>query len=175
MAFSVIPAFRDALLEASLLRLSSRAGDHHVSEDIGDEIAARQIVMRLCGTIGANLPDWQDPGSVFLPTIMRQIVAQIDANLAVPLPLESLSSRVGLSPGHFARKFKLSTGFSLGRFVNTRRICRSFALLADEAAPLAGIALALGFSSQSHFTRLFSSQTGIAPQQYRRQQARMAD
>lgn len=36
-------------------------------------------------------------------------------------------------------------------------------------APLASVALDLGFSSQSHFTRLFSSLTGMTPAKYRKQ------
>jgi AraC family transcriptional regulator len=50
----------------------------------------------------------------------------------------------------------------------------SFAMLSAGALPLSRIALDLGFSSQSHFTRLFSSHTGMAPQQFRRDHARMS-
>jgi len=49
----------------------------------------------------------------------------------------------------------------------------SFALLRAGAIPLTQIALDLGFSSQSHFTRLFSGHTGMAPQRFRRQHVRM--
>jgi AraC-like DNA-binding protein len=168
-----VPAFRDALMEASLFRLSMTAADHRISEDIGDEIAARQILLRLCAHISARRPDWPDDTSVFVPAVMRQIVECIDAALAVHLSAESIADTLGLSPGHFARKFKRSAGLSLGRFMNARRINMSFAMLRDGSAPLARIALDLGFSSQSHFTRLFSGHTGMAPQQFRRQQLRV--
>ena len=171
--FPAVPVFRDALIEASLLRLSSKADGHQVSVDIGDEIAARQVVLRICQVIGAGRPEWHDDASVFVPLVMRQIVECIDANLASQLSLESLAQTVGLSPGHFARKFRHSAGLSLGRFMNTRRIGMSFAMLREDAAPLARIAIDLGFSSQSHFTRLFSSLTGIAPQRFRQQRSRM--
>ena len=42
-------------------------------------------------------------------------------------------------------------------------------LLQTGSTPLSQIALDLGFSSQSHFTRLFSSLTGFTPASYRRQ------
>jgi AraC-like DNA-binding protein len=171
--FPAVPAFRDALMEGSLLRLSMTAEGHRVSEDIGDEIAARQIIMRLCAQIGARRPAWPDDTSVFVPAVMRQVVESIDAALAVHLSVEGIADTLGLSPGHFARKFKRSAGLSLGRFMNARRINMSFAMLREGSVPLARIALDLGFSSQSHFTRLFSSHTGMAPQQFRRQQTRM--
>lgn len=171
--FLAVPVFRDTLMEACLLRLSTRAGEHQVSEDIGDEIAARQIVMRLRAFMGARRPDWHSDTSVFVPVVMRQIVERIDASLAVHLSLEGIATTVGLSPGHFARKFHQSAGLSLGRFMNKRRIGMSFAMLREGTLPLSRIALDLGFSSQSHFTRLFSSHTGVAPQQFRRQHRRM--
>ncbi len=168
-----LPDFRDSLMQASLLRLATRTGGHQISEDIGDEIAARQVVLRLCAVVGGGCPDWQKDGSVFTPVVMRQLVACIDAHLGIPMSLQGMAGIVGLSPGHFARKFQHSAGVSLNRFLNKRRIAASFALLRTGGRPLSGIALDLGFSSQSHFTRLFSGLTGISPDQYRRLHRRM--
>jgi len=168
-------SYQDALMEASLLRLSTKGGGHELSEDIGDDIAARQILMRLCALTGATPPAWSGGAVVFPPDVIRQIVARIDESLACQLSLETLAGIFDLSPGHFARKFHESVGLSPGRFVNKRRIRRSFAMLRDESLPLARIALDLGFSSQSHFTRVFSMQTGFSPQRFRRLQARSGD
>lgn len=170
---AALPVFRDALAESSLLRLSTADGLRQLSEDIGDEIAARQFVMRLCELIGIRPPGWHSTSSVFVPVVMRQLVRGIDGSLASPLSLESIAATVGLSPGHFARKFQHSVGMSLGRFTNSRRIGMSFGMLREGSLSLSRIALDLGFSSQSHFTRLFSGHTGIAPQQFRRQHLRM--
>jgi AraC-like DNA-binding protein len=171
--FPAIPAFRDALLEASLLRLSTKADGQQLSEDVGDEIAARQILIRLCVRLGGGPPEWHRDTSVFTPLVMRQIVARIDAHLGTHGTLEIMAGTVGLSPGHFARKFQHSAGLSLDRFINKRRIGASFVLLRTGATPLSQIALDLGFSSQSHFTRLFSGLTGITPRQFRRLHGRM--
>lgn len=168
-----IPDFHDTLMHACLLRLAMRPDGHHVSENIGDEIAARQILLRLSVISGNAAPDWARDESVFTPVIIRQLVACIDAHLGMPFSLETLADTVRLSPGHFARKFRLSVGVSLNRFVNGRRIAASFALLRADTSPLSGIALALGFSSQSHFTRLFSGRTGISPHRFRRLHRRM--
>ena len=166
--FQAVPMFWDTLMEASLLRLSLRVKGREVSEEIGDEIAARQIVLRLCVLVGAKMPEWLKDSSVFAPCVMRQVVAYIDAHLGGPMSLESMGSTVGLSPGHFARKFHYSAGESLGRFMNRRRISAAFALLRVGEQPLWQVALDLGFSSQSHFTRLFSGLTGMTPDQFRR-------
>ena len=60
-------------------------------------------------------------------------------------------------------------GLSLHRFINLRRIDRSLDVLKEGSDSLAGVALDLGFSSQSHFTRLWSSLTGMTPAKDRNQ------
>ncbi len=60
-------------------------------------------------------------------------------------------------------------GLSLHRFINLRRIDRSLDVLKEGPDSLAGVALDLGFSSQSHFTRLWSSLTGMTPAKDRNQ------
>lgn len=173
--FRAVPAFRDALLEASLLRLSMRVEGHQVAEDIGDEVAARQIIIRLCATLGGRPPEWHSDTSVFAPALMRRIAECIDADLGSHVSLENLAATFACSPGHFARKFRHSCGLSLSRYINKRRIGMSFAMLRQDFRPLSGIALDLGFCSQSHFTRLFSSLTGITPLQFRRLHMRMGE
>jgi len=79
---------------------------------------------------------------------------------------------VGLSPSHFAKKFRHSTGLSLCRFINRRRILRSLETLKTDG-PVANVALDLGFSSQSHFTRIFSGLTGMTPARYQKQARRI--
>lgn len=163
-----IPVFRDAVMEACLLRLAGGTRYRYVSEDIGDEIAARQIVMRLCIIAGGKTPDWQKDESVFTPCVMRQVVERVDAHLAIHASLEQVSSGFGLSPSHFARKFQKSAGVSLNRFMNRRRVGLAIALLRSAQTPLAQVSLDLGFCSQSHFTRVFRGLTGITPHQFGR-------
>jgi AraC family transcriptional regulator len=165
-----IPIFRDTMMRASLVRLSgvSEQGKKSgVSCDIGDDIAARQIIMRLNALTGSREPDWQNDACVFSPHVMRQIVARIDAHLGVSMSLEQMGSDFGLSPSHFARKFRQSAGMSLNRFINRRRIGFAFGLLRLGKSPLSQLSLDLGLASQSHFTRLFREHTGLTPHRFR--------
>jgi AraC family transcriptional regulator len=45
-------------------------------------------------------------------------------------------------------------------------------MLADDRRPMADVALAAGFSSQSNFSRAFRDATGATPGDYRRDQTR---
>lgn len=173
--FRVIPVFQDTLLLACSLRLLVGTACGQLAEDVGTEIAARQVMMRLAVITGGHPPDWLKDTSVFGPFVMRQIVDRVDVHLGRRASLDEISRGFGLSPSHFARKFRQSTGLSLNRFMNRRRIRRSLALLKTSKEPLAQLSLDLGFSSQSHFTRLFSDLTGVTPYQFRRSQRRMGD
>lgn len=161
----------DLVLQQALLTVASC--DPHCPEtaDRADE-AARRLILRLTEISGGGSPDWHDDASVFDRWTMDDLVAYIDAHLVVAPSLSDMGWRVGVSPSHFAKKFRHSTGLSLCRFINRRRILRSLETLKTDA-PLASIALDLGFSSQSHFTRIFSGLTGMTPARYQKQARRI--
>jgi len=73
-----------------------------------------------------------------------------------------------MSPYHFARLFKRSTGASPHRFLVRRRIEQAAALLAAQPLPIGEIARSVGFRTPSHFTTTFRRVTGITPTAYRR-------
>lgn len=158
----------DAELQWCLVRLGARtpAG---ADTALGLEEAARRLVLRLQQLRGGPTPDWSADRTVFDPVTLSNLVHYVDAHLRLAPTMSALAMLVALSPSHFAKKFRLSTGLSLQRFVNRRRVLASIPLLQANTLPLAHVGLDLGFSSQSHFTRLFSGLTGMTPAKYRKQ------
>jgi len=132
-----------------------------------DEVA-RRLVLRLAQLSGCVTPDWHNDASVFDRRTLLNLVDYIDDHLRIAPSLADMALLAGMSPSHFAKKFRQSTGLSLGRFINQRRILRSLEILKTDS-PLVSIALDLGFSSQSHFTRVFSGLSGLTPARYRKQ------
>lgn len=157
----------DAVLRDCLVRLASTTGCG-VANDMGSEIAARGLILRLVELLGGHAPDWHEDLAVFPPQAMKRVVEYIDAHLHHHIGLEEIASLVGHSPSHCARKFRHTEGLSLGRFVNRRRLARALDVLRRDSTPLSQVALDLGFSSQSHFTRLFSDLVGMTPAKYRK-------
>jgi len=158
----------DAVLRQTMVRLASLWTRPDGSTDGAEDEAGRRLVLRIAELCGAPSPDWNDDDGVFDRIVLRRLVEQIDGHLSVGPSLGDLASSVGLSPSHFARKFRHTIGLSLHRFVNRRRLQASKASLQADDAAIATIAARLGFSSQSHFTRLFSALTGMTPARYRR-------
>ena len=107
---------------------------------------------------------------IHLPAFkLRRVIEFIDARLDKDLRLEDLAQVANLSTFHFARVFKRATGVSPYQFVRQRRIEMACALLREDSLDLAQLALACGFSNQSHFTSEFSRQLGVSPGRFRRE------
>jgi len=98
---------------------------------------------------------------------LRRVTAYIDENLQRELRLAELSAVVHMSPYHFARLFKRSTGVPPHRFVVRRRIDEARALLATQTVAIAEIARSVGFRTPSHFATTFRRITGMTPTEYR--------
>ena len=71
----------------------------------------------------------------------------------------------GLSPFHLARLFAGAYGLPPHKYLEGLRVDRARALLA-AGRPLAEVALAAGFASQSHLNRSFKRILGITPRAY---------
>ncbi|HUL67418.1 MAG TPA: AraC family transcriptional regulator [Burkholderiaceae bacterium] len=103
----------------------------------------------------------------FSPEQQRRVIELIDAELGTALSITRLAATTGMSPDHFAHRFKLTFGQSPHRFVQLRRIEAARRLLTQTSLPIAEIALSTGFSSQSHFTQVFRQHTGTTPARLR--------
>jgi AraC family transcriptional regulator len=91
----------------------------------------------------------------------------VAANLGQDLSINELANLAHLSPYHFARFFKQSTGLSPHQYVLKRRIDEGKRLMRQTTLDLAEIAQQLGFRDQSHFTARFRKLTGVTPKRWR--------
>lgn len=98
---------------------------------------------------------------------VRRVAEHIDANLGRDLRLAELSRLVHMSPFHFARLFRRTTGVPPHRFVMLRRIDRAIGLLDEQGSSVAEIARLVGFRTPRHFRTVFRRLTGLTPSEYR--------
>lgn len=159
----------DAVLKACMMRLAVGSDGTDDATDLRKDEAARALLLRLVQLDSGVVPDWHGDDSTFDRRTVKYLVSYVDAHLHTQPSLSDMACLVGLSPSHFAKKFRQSMGLSLQRFVNRRRLFAAMELLKDQSQPLAHVALDLGFSAQSHFTHVFSELTGMTPAKYRKQ------
>jgi AraC family transcriptional regulator len=98
---------------------------------------------------------------------LRNAIAYIVAHLSEEISIHEVAKAVHLSPFHFARAFKVSTGRPPHQFVIERRIERAKQMLQSTKLQITEIAAECGFQSQSHFGILFRRRTGLTPNVYR--------
>ena len=99
-----------------------------------------------------------------LHTVIEYIMENLEGNPT----LEQMAGVVHLSPYHFARQFKATTGLPPHQYVIARRVERAQHLLrADGELGLADVALRAGFSDQSKFSFHFKRMVGITPRRFR--------
>ena len=101
------------------------------------------------------------------PGAMRRVREYVETHLSESMDLAELAAVAGLSVYHFARAFKQSAGAPPHHYLVRLRIELAQEMLARSELPLSEIALATGFSDQSHLARHFRQLVGVTPGQFR--------
>lgn len=94
------------------------------------------------------------------------------ANYCGRITLSDAAEAVGCSAFHLVRLFRSETGLPVHRYLNRLRLRAGVEQLAESRGELTGLALALGFSSHSHFTDAFRREFGMSPSSFRRELAK---
>lgn len=101
------------------------------------------------------------------PHKLRCVRDHVCEHLGETVRVEQLAEAVHLSPFHFARMFKQSTGQSPHQYVLMQRIERAKELLAETDTALVDVAADVGFRTQGHFTGVFHRYAGFTPRAFR--------
>ncbi len=98
----------------------------------------------------------------------RRIELFMRRNLHRDLTRAELARVANVSSPHLARVFREAIGTTLMRHLTKLRLERAKELLVGGSLPITAIAFEVGFSSFSHFCRIFRHSTGVTPSDYRR-------
>lgn len=79
---------------------------------------------------------------------------------------QEIARLVGVHPAHLATVFRRHYGCTIGEYVRRLRVESACRKMSTSDAPLIDIALAAGFSDQSHFSKVFKQSTGMTPAQF---------
>lgn len=98
---------------------------------------------------------------------LQAVIDYIHANLDRDIGLSDLAELAQMSPYHFSRLFKQSTGHSPYQFVIKCRVERARELLLNSDLSIAEITYTVGFANQSHLTNQFKRMLGVTPKMVR--------
>jgi AraC family transcriptional regulator len=162
-------AMRDPLLEELALTIADTLSDGSPSSAVFADTLAQMVAAQLARAHSsrASTPRIQPPDGL-ADRRLRRLADLIEANLDGDLSLETMAAEVGLSQLYLIRTFKAGFGAPPHRYILLRRIERAKELLRATDMPVAEVALAVGFSSQSHLSNWFQRMIGISPAAYRK-------
>lgn len=88
---------------------------------------------------------------------------------------EDIAEHVYLNPAYLSRLFRKETGLSLTDYTASLRIQKAKLELLDTNHRVSDVAMSVGYSNFSHFTKLFKKTTGLTPQEYRKKHQRILE
>lgn len=91
------------------------------------------------------------------------------------LCLEDVAKKHFMNPNYCGYLFKLNTNKTFSQFVRDIRITTACYLLQHSKMRVGEIALRVGYENAHYFSRVFSSETGLSPRDYRLQNADCAE
>lgn len=92
----------------------------------------------------------------------------IDRHLTEPLKASQVAHALGLSTDYLSRLFLAETGKTLQQFILSKKCETACYMLKNSIASCTDISAFLGFSSCSHFIRVFRQEKGMTPGAYRK-------
>jgi AraC family transcriptional regulator len=157
------PSIRAAILAVDAEISAGSAGGRLLAESLGNVLA-----VHLIRHATANEPVAHRSRGGLPRQKLRAVIDYIEEHLDAEIALEDLAGVAHLSPYHFARMFRASTGLPPHQYVIARRIERAKGLLrGEDDLSLAQIAARVGFWDQGHFSRHFKRLVGVTPKRFR--------
>ena len=160
---------RDAFLQGVATRLMAESQTNEIAQGIYVESLVNELCVHLLRRYSAIGAVAEPSPRKLSRSKLQRTVEFIDANLSSDLTITTIAEMLCMSPSHFARSFKLSTGVAPHQFVLKRRIEFAAQLLRNSTRPIAFIAQQAGFSTASHFTATFARVVGETPRRFRRE------
>ena len=105
---------------------------------------------------------------------LRRLTTFIQDRLHERISLADLARQVALTPFHFARSFRLTTGSTPGHFVRTARMQRASELARSTFLSTAALAERVGYANVAHFRDAFVQTFGCTPAALRASTTRLA-
>lgn len=139
--------------------------DDPMFRDMRIDARIDEMLMSLLHTRSRDLLEMREADGI--DNGITAAVRLIRKDLSHNVPNEDLARIACMSESSLLRNFRRQFGMTPARFANQLRISESRRLLSDRHRSIEVIAFDLGFSSASHFARVFRQVTGETPTEYR--------
>ena len=98
---------------------------------------------------------------------MEQVRELLHEHLTDTPSLREIGKIVNIHPVTLSKEFPKYFHCTMGDYIRNLRIERAIILLSRKGLTIDEVSFQCGFYDTSHFTKLFSKNTGLTPTQYR--------
>ncbi|WP_152286367.1 helix-turn-helix domain-containing protein [Flavicella marina] len=100
---------------------------------------------------------------------LDQVKNIIDSELQIQYSIKELAKIVGLNTSYLKKYFKEVFDLTIFEYASNKRIQYAKELLTTQNTSIGNIASEIGYQHSAHFSYAFKKQTGMTPNQYRKQ------
>jgi AraC family transcriptional regulator len=158
---------RDPLLTELLGSVGRELAQPGSSEELFGDLATTLFALQLERAHGVNVASSGPRRSGLSPFVLKRVREYVASHLAGTIRLQQLAALAGLSPFHFSRAFKASTGLSPHAYVLHCRITEAKRLLSGSNLTVSDVARRIGFGGAGQLSRRFRAFTGTTPTAFR--------
>ncbi len=146
--------------------------DEYTTQEHGFLLAIKggvlQLLVRLGRLYTQEVVETTDSSLISIHSkAIARALSFIDQNAATNLTVNQVAKEAILSKSYFCYIFKQITGRTFIEYLQEKRLEKACALLVDTTHLISDIALTVGFSTVTHFNRVFKQKLHISPRQYR--------
>jgi AraC family transcriptional regulator len=145
--------------------LANRLYAEFARQDAASDMAIEGLVLEILAELSRSEAAEM---SLQAPHWLKHATEIVESRFLERLTLAEIAAQVGVHYVHLSRQFHKYNHCTIGDLIRRRRVQYASHLLAHSRTPLAEIALACGFSDQSHLSFLFKRYMGLSPSKFRR-------
>ena len=98
---------------------------------------------------------------------IARVLRVLGERFTEPHSIAAMADTAGMSPFHFLRSFKRTTGVTPHQWLMRARLRDAAERLGSTAARVTDVALDAGFDDLSNFNRSFRAEFGVSPRAWR--------
>lgn len=121
---------------------------------------------------GYVFPEYDPEQGALYPRLVRNALLIIHEKYPYLYGVDELADKLEVTKHHLIREFTKHTGISPGRYLTKTRIKNAIELFAEPDYTIEVIGQLVGYSNGNYFCKVFRSETGLSPGEYRKKRCR---
>ncbi len=145
--------------------ISKITTSNEFGKDIIERVAFMELMVMLNGLFINNHSSEIADSNFQYNQQVQEILSYINQHITEDITVEQLADRFYLSTSYICRIFKATTGTTINKYINARRITIAKALLSTDLG-VSEVCEQCGFNDYSNFLKAFTKAVGISPKKY---------